>query len=211
MIFAGFDADQATTRAWRDNTAAPAFGDLADGFRSVANVLEGGLFLMFDADPKRPFFRSIVTRTRKMLGDNPDAIYYTAPVCSDLEYRVTANLAGSVYLSFTVEVDTSEGGFSTRTAGVLNNRNFDVAADGSFELFIGGNPRDANWLELPDSASEVIVRCYFEEAAPAAADPNRHVPLTIEARHDPGPPARWDEASVAAGLGGWCFAWQTIF
>jgi hypothetical protein len=43
------------------------------------------------------------------------------------------------------------------------------------------------------------VRCYFEEAEPVAADPNRHLPLVIEPLDPPPPPAPWDDASVAAG------------
>jgi hypothetical protein len=183
-----------------DEWSAPAFGDLPDGVRSVANMLEGALFLMFESDAERPFFRPIVSRTRKMLGDNPDAIYYTAPVRADRSYRVSGNLAGSVYLSFTVEVGTDEGGYSTQTAGVLRDRDFDVAADGSFEVVFGGEPRDRNWLALPKGASELIVRCYFEEAEPVAADPNRHVPLAIEPLAPTGPPAPLSDASVAADL-----------
>jgi hypothetical protein len=183
-----------------DEWGAPTFGDLADGYRSVANMIEGGFVLAFESDPERPFFRRIVSRTRKMLGDNPDAIYYTAPVRSDLSYRVTGNTAGSVYLSFTVEVGSAEGGYSNETAGVLRDRDFDVAGDGSFELFFGGPARERNWLALADGASELIVRCYFEEAEPAAADVNRIVPLTIELLEPVGPPPTWDDERVAAGL-----------
>jgi hypothetical protein len=182
-----------------DEWSAPMFGDLPDGYRSVANMLEGGLFLMFECDTERPFFRPIVSRTRKMLGDNADAIYYTAPIRSDRSYRVTGNIAGAVYLSFTVERNTSEGGYSTETAGVINDDQFDIAADGGFELFFGGARRERNWLGLVDGASEIIVRCYFEEPTPTAADPNRRVPLTIEPVEPVGPPAPWDDASVAAG------------
>jgi Protein of unknown function (DUF1214) len=186
-----------------DEWSAAGFGDLPDGFRSVANMLEGGLFLMFDADPERPFFRPIVSRTRKMLGDNPDALYYTAPVRDDRTYRVSGNLAGCVYLSFTVEMNTVDGGYSTQTAGVLRDSDFDVAPDGSFELFFGGAARDRNWLELAPGASELIVRCYFEEPEPVAADPNRRVPLTIEPLEPVAPQAPWDDAAVAA-------AWRRV-
>ena len=43
------------------------------------------------------------------------------------------------------------------------------------------------------------MRCYFEEPTPTAADPNRLVPLTIDPVDPVGPPAPWDDASVAAG------------
>jgi len=182
-----------------DEWGAPAFGDVADGYRSVANTLEGALLLVFDSDPARPFFRPIVSRTRKMLGDNPDALYYTAPVRADLEYRVTGNTSGCAYLSFTVEKGTDEGGYSTETAGVLRDSDIDVAPDGSFEVCFGGERRARNWLELGPGASEVIVRCYFEREQPAAADPNLRVPLTIEVLEPLAPPPRWDDESVAAG------------
>ena len=186
-----------------DEWSASAFGDLPDGFRQIASMVEGGFHLMFESDPERPFFNRIVTRSRKMLGDNADAIYYTAPIRSDRAYRVTGNLAGAIYLSFTVERNTSDGGYSTETAGVLNDDRIDFTDDGSFEIFFGGQPRDRNGLELVDGASELIVRCYFEEPTPTAADVNRLVPLTIETLAPVGspigPPAPWDDASVAAG------------
>jgi Protein of unknown function (DUF1214) len=183
-----------------DEWSAAAFGDVHDGYRSVVHTLEGALALTFESDAERPSFRPIVTPTRKMLGDNPDALYYTAPVRADRAYRVTGNLAGAVYLSFTIEKGTDEGGYSTQTAGVLRDADFDVGTDGSFEVFFGGSERASNWLGLPDGASEIIVRCYFEETQPAAADPNRRVPLTIDLLDPVGPPAPWSDASVAAGI-----------
>jgi hypothetical protein len=183
-----------------DEWMAPEFGDVHDGVRSVAHTIEGAFTLMFECDARHPFFRPIVTRSRKMLGDNPDAIYYTTPVHADLAYRVTGNLEGCAYLSFTVEQGTGDGGYSTQTAGVLRDSDIDVATDGSFEVFFGGAHRPRNFLALPAGASEVIVRCYFEEAQPAAADPNRSVPLSIETLDSRPPPEPWDDVSVAAGL-----------
>jgi len=182
-----------------DEWGANDFGDLPDGFRSIASLVEGAFYLTFELDPERPFFRRIVTRHRKMLGDNADAIYYTTAIRSDRAYRVTGNLAGAVYLSFTVERGSDEGGYSTETAGVLNDDRIDFSAAGDFEIFFGGPPQERNWLELVDGASELIVRSYFEEATPTAADVNRSVPLTIEAVAPVEPPAPWDDASVAAG------------
>ena len=45
------------------------------------------------------------------------------------------------------------------------------------------------------------MRCYFEEPTPTAADVNRHRAARRSNRVEPvGPPAPWDDASVAAGL-----------
>src|SRR3954463_5702587 len=94
-----------------DEWGSAGFGDTVDGFRSVANMIEGGFFLAFESDPERPFFRPIVSRSRKVLGDNPDAVSYPAPVRPDRSYRVRGNLAGAVYLSFTVETGSDSGGY----------------------------------------------------------------------------------------------------
>ena len=110
-------------------------------------------------------------------------------------------MSGSVYLSFTVEKGSADGGYSTETAGVLNDHEFDIEADGSFEVFFGGEARGRRTGSGSSTARpELIVRCYFEEATPVAADVNRFVPLTIDPVEPVGPPAPWDDASVAAGL-----------
>lgn len=188
------------TRYCGDEWGVIDTNDTADCIRSVMHTLEGALFLMFESDPERPFFRPIVSRTRKMLGDNPDAIYYTAPVRDDRTYRVSGNTAGAVYLSFTVEIHDADGGYSSQTAGVLRDTDFDIDAGGNFEFAVGGPEQARNWLGLPPGAGEIVVRCYFEEPPPAAADPTRIVPLRIEPVEPTGPPAPWDDASVAAGV-----------
>ena len=116
--------------------------------RALAHLLEGGLVGYFEDDPAQPVFRQIVTSTRKSMGDNADAIYYDAAVSSEYAYRVRGRIAGAVYVSFTVEAGGEPGGFPERTAGVLNDTEFDVDEDGRFELFLGGAPRDRNWIGL---------------------------------------------------------------
>jgi hypothetical protein len=175
-------------------------GDDADAHRLLMHLVESAIVQEFESDPARPEFRRIVTPHRKALGDNPDAIYYEAPVDPMRVYRVHGNLGGAVYTSITVEAGASEGRYATRTAGVVNDTQFDVAGDGTFELIVGGPPRDRNWLELPPDAAHLTTRHYFEEPEPAAADPRRVVPLTIEPL-EPLPPApTWDDESIAAGI-----------
>src|SRR5206468_1994635 len=92
------------------------------------------------------------------------------------------------------------GGYSTETAGVLRDRDIDIAADGSFEVVFGGPKRERNWLGLAPGASELIARCYFEEPDAVAADVTRLVPLVIEALEPVPPPPTWDDGQVAAGF-----------
>jgi len=174
--------------------------DDADGHRMLMHLVESAVAMQFELDADHPTWRRIVTPTRKALGDNPDAVYFEAAVSPKHEYHVTGNLAGAVYTSFTVEAGATEGRYSTRTAGVINDTQIDVAPDGSFEIFFGGPPRDRNWLALPDDAAALITRHYFETPEPAAADPTLVIPLTIRTLEPVGPPEPWGDDSIAAGI-----------
>ncbi|MCY4036869.1 MAG: hypothetical protein OXF64_05415 [bacterium] len=76
--------------------------DIADSHRLALHILQSALFAHAEFDPERPVWRRIVSPTRKFTGDNADAVYFEAPVSSDLAYRVTGHFAGAVYTSFTV-------------------------------------------------------------------------------------------------------------
>ena len=179
------------------NLMSPA--DIAEATRSVMHSLQGGLALQFERAPERPAFRRIVTPWRKFTGDNADAIYFDAPVSAKYAYRVRGNVAGAVYVSITVEAGV-DGGLGGRTAGVINDTQFDVAADGSFELQLGGAERARNWLPLPEDAFALTTRHYFEAKHCVAADRNQLVPLSIEVIGGSPPPPAPDDASIALGI-----------
>jgi hypothetical protein len=188
-----------------DRYLGPDFGvtserDDADGHRFLMHLLETALHREFEGDADHPEFTKWVTPRRKLLGDNPDAIYFDAPVNPKYTYRVRGNIAGAVYTSVTIDAGTADGGYATRTAGVINDTNFDVAPDGSYEIMLGGPPQERNWIDLPDDAGHLTTRHYFELAEPAGADPLRVVPLTIERIGDSGPPPAPSDESVAAGI-----------
>ena len=174
--------------------------DVAEGHRLLVHQLDTALALYFEQDAAHPDWRRIVTPHRKALGDNTDAIYYQAPFDSRYTYRVTGNIAGAVYTSFTVEAGATEGSYAAQTAGVLNDVDFDIAPDGSYEIFLGGPARDRSWLGLPDGGGLITTRHYFENPVPAAGDPSIVIPLTIELVDPVGPPPRPDDASIAAGI-----------
>ena len=123
-------------------------------------------------------WRAIVTSTRKSLGDNADAIYFDTPISGAYAYRVTGNLDGAVYTSFTIEEGGADGGFPDRTGGVFNDTHFDVDADGNYEIFLGGAARDRNWMALTPAATRITTRHYWEElwrpAAMPVRDPEAH-------------------------------------
>jgi len=174
--------------------------DVAGAHRALLHLLEGGLVGFFEGDPRAPRFRRIVTPTRKFTGDNADAIYYDAPISPDLEYAIRGRMDGAAYVSFTVECDNADGRMASRTSGVLNDTQFDVDAEGRFEIRLGGVPAARNWLPLEADATRITTRHYYENEVSAAADPTRHAALEILPLVPAPPPATPDDASVARGI-----------
>jgi hypothetical protein len=166
----------------------------------VANALQHGFQCWFDCDPKRPLFQRWLSPTKKLLGDNPDAVYYGAVTDPAGTYRIRGNLHGAVYTSFTVEAGVSDGKLSQGLISTLNDTEFDVAADGSFELIASPEPQPRNWLRFEPGAGSITTRHYWELERSAAADPTLHVPIWIEPVENPGPAAPMDDAAVAAGI-----------
>ena len=177
--------------------------DVADGERFLLHLLATGLHLKLEADPERPLFQRIVTPTRKILGDNPDAVYFEAAIRGDRSYRIRGNTAGAVYTSFTIETGAIEGGYSAGVGGALNDTQFDVDGKGNYEIRLApATPKapERGVLHLPKDARTVTTRHYFEEEHSVAADPGKRVPISIEPVEAPGPAAAPDDASIAASI-----------
>jgi Protein of unknown function (DUF1214) len=204
---AAYDELLATLRTVGDRFAGADWGltdpvDVAEGLRVVSHLLAIGLETQFEDDAAHPVFRAIVTPWRKALGDNADARYHDAPVHPAGTYRVRGRLAGAIYVSLTVEAGAVDGAFPSRTAGSLNDSGFDVAADGSFEITVGGRARDRGWLALPPDASRITVRHYWEDVRSPNVPPVPDLGLTIELVDGdvPPTPAAPTDGSVAAAL-----------
>jgi hypothetical protein len=176
--------------------------DVAGALRAVLHGLGTALETQFEDDARHPVFREIVTPWRKLLGDNPDARYHDAVVAPGGVYRVRGNTGGAVYVSFTVEAGVADGRMPERTAGVLNDSDFDTAADGSFELTIGGPSLPRGWLPLPDDATRITVRHYWEQEQPPASPPAPSLGLAIEliGGDVPEPPTLPTDGSVATSI-----------
>ena len=161
---------------WNLHTA----DDVVGAHRALMHYLQWGLVGLFERDPAAPRFHRIVAPDRKLLGDNPDAVYFDAPISADHAYRVTGETKGATYVSITVESGEAWGSMDNQVVGVLNDTSFDIDADGRFEILLGGEPRQRNWLALPEGAGSISTRHYFEDATHAAADPARVPTMRIE-------------------------------
>ena len=174
--------------------------DVVDSHRALMHILEAALIGFFEQNATRPDLRRITTSSRKLTGDNPDAIYFDAPLADGLEYVVHGNLHGASYFSLTLEEGTQEGGMASNTAGVLNNTDMDIDSNGNFTLYLGGEKRASNWLPLTPNTSRLTTRHYFEHVTPAALDPECEPRMRIECLTPTPVPAPPDDASVAAGI-----------
>jgi hypothetical protein len=177
--------------------------DVVSGHALALHLLSAGIDLYFDADPERPRFVSLVSPARKFLGDNPDAFYFLAPLRGDRAYRIRGNLAGAAYTSFTFQKSDATG-WASAIFAARNDRELEVARDGSFELILSRErPAGASsrgWVELDPAAVSVTSRHYFENPICAQLDPTLRVPLAIEPLAPPGPATPPDDAAVAARM-----------
>jgi len=190
-VDAGFD-----DAAWRLQGAV----DRSEARRYLMHTLQHALEAWFECTPSSPAFKPFVNPEKKLLGDNPDARYHTTPVGGAHRYRIRGNLAGATYTSFTVELGTAGGHNSRRTGATLNDTQFRAARDGSYEIAVGGERQDGNWLALDPEAGSISVRHYYEREECIAGDRLHHIPIEIERldRSAPEPPP--SDASIAAGL-----------
>jgi len=170
------------------------------GRNLVANALQHGFQCWYDIDPQRPLFHRWLSATKKLLGDNPDAVYYGAIVDPAGTYRIRGNVHGACYTSFSVETGAQEGHLSKGVISTLNDKEFEIAADGSYEIIASPESQPRNWLRLEPGAGSITTRHYWEWERSVAADPTFHVPLVIEPMEDPGPAPPMDDAAVAAGI-----------
>jgi hypothetical protein len=172
----------------------------AEGRRYLAHLLMAAISFQNDADPDRPWWRPFITPYQKLLGDNPDAFYFTCSVNPMRRYIIRGNVVGAAYTSFSVERNADDSATSRGVGATLNDTQFDVAPDGSYEIAVGGPPRARNWLSLGDDGGAIVSRHYFERERSVAADPTMAIPLSIAPLDTPPPPSPPDDASVAAGL-----------
>jgi hypothetical protein len=172
------DLRLASGAAWRDLVAAlgrterrvlgpgvpAAPRDRAEGFRHLLRFLVAGHLLCVEhADPDAPRFARMVDPAWPWGLDMPDCLYLYAPVRGDAVYRVWGSRGTARHVDFQVNWGHFALGDMAAwgTVSSANDLELGFAADGSFELWLGGPPRPHNWLPLASNAEFLLVRQYF--------------------------------------------------
>ena len=172
--------------------------DVVEGHRYVLQALSAMSELFVEGDPDHPRLAVIVSPARKLQGDNPDAIYHYARISGDRTYRVTGVRGEECYTSFTVHGPSPDGAMAGPLLGDVNDRELDIADDGSYSITFGRERVEGNWLELHPDAFSLVVRTYYQREISAQVDPAVHVTIDIEALDVDEPPAPLTDEVLAA-------------
>jgi hypothetical protein len=173
-------------------------GDFAEARRLLLHVLLHGLETWLEADPARPFFRPFIHQHKKLLGDNPDARYFSAVIDDRHRYRIRGNLAAATYTSFTVELAPDPDGPGVGTT--LNDTQFKAEANGDYEIVLSRDRVEGNWMRLPEGAISLTTRHYYERQRCVNNDRLHSIPIDI-GNLDPVPPRPAPgDAAIAAGI-----------
>jgi hypothetical protein len=130
--------------------------DRATGYRHLMILMHIAIDQQLDrSDPWYPSLGQVSRTDLYKWGlDCPDAAYRGSAIKGDLTYRVWGNIGTVHYLSFQV----NEG---MRNHGNIRGDQLVTGPDGSFELWIGPDQHDGNWLRTPPEAGQLIVRQFF--------------------------------------------------
>lgn len=172
--------------------------DFAEARRVMLHVLMHALQAWLEADPARPFFTPFINQHKKMLGDNPDARYFSAVIDDTQRYRIMGNLAGATYTSFTLELGaTTEG---EGIGATLNDTQFEADENGDYEIMLSAEKTDGNWLPLTKGATSLTTRHYYEREQSINNDRLHHIPLDIRNMDAVPPRPAPSDAGIAAGI-----------
>jgi hypothetical protein len=161
--------------------------ELLEGLRVIARVSSLCSQMSVEADPARPAFFDMCSDTRMIGGPNPDGNYFLAMIRGDRRYRITGTRGTTAYLGFQILAGT--GLTPRRMSNYVGDTNLDLKS-GAFALVLSADepadPGEAQWVQIPDDASSVVVREYIgdrnsEEPAAMrieALDPGTVTPLT---------------------------------
>ncbi|MDG2272345.1 MAG: DUF1214 domain-containing protein [Halioglobus sp.] len=172
--------------------------DFAEAHRVMLHVLMHALQAWLEADPARPFFTSFINQHKKLLGDNPDARYYSAVIDDQHSYRIRGNLAGATYTSFTIELAADSG--SDGIGSTLNDTQFTADENGDYEIILSADKAEGNWMPMSKGAASLTTRHYYEREHCINNDRLHHIPIDIQNLDAVEPRRSPNDIDIAAGI-----------
>jgi hypothetical protein len=180
--------------------ASPLAGgplDHAEALRYLTRLATTALWMFVEhADPLWPALHVNTDEHKKFGVDNPDNRYLRCALSGTETYRLWGERGEAPYIGFTIGADFY-GGAGGRQGTLAQHHidEFEVARDGTFEIFLGPEPGAGNWIRLEPEASGMIVRqTFFDRARQSAAS------LSIERLGARGTPPPLTPAVIEANL-----------
>jgi Protein of unknown function (DUF1214) len=143
--------------------------ELLEGLRVIARVSSLCSQMSVEADTGRPVFFDMCSDTRMIGGPNPDGNYFLAMIRGDRRYRITGTRGTTAYLGFQILAGT--GLTPRRMSNYVGDTDLALSS-GEFALVLSSEkpaePADlagAQWVQIPDDASSVVVREYIGDPA----------------------------------------------
>lgn len=157
--------------------------ELLEGLRVLGRVTALCSELSLDVDVEAPWFFPMNSDARYVGGPNPEGTYDLAMISGEHRYRVAGTRGTAVYLGF--QVLAGRGLTPRRMATYVSDTELAVDADGQFEFVLSTEKPSAEelsraqWVEIPDDASAIVVRQYIAGAATETPATYRIEPLDV--------------------------------
>ena len=139
--------------------------DLAEGLDYLAGSIKASLHMVGAYQQDYPFFASSTGPYTKLGLDNPDTLYFHAYIRDDAEYVVTGRRGTTADLSFQIMNGDYSPAKSPDSLTAFDDRELDIAKDGTFQLRFGPPRRDAGpgYVALAPGSAMLIVREVFSD------------------------------------------------
>lgn len=143
--------------------------DLAEGLDYLAGSIKATLHMAWAYERDFPFFAASTGPYTKLGLDNPDALYFHAYIRDDAEYVVTGRRGTTADLSFQVLNGDYTQARSPDSLTAFDDRDIEIAADGTFELRFGparptaDSGAGANHVTLGPGSAMLLVREVFSD------------------------------------------------
>ena len=159
--------------------------DRIEGYRFLSRLARGGLYSSIETgDVRFPVLTAIPDQV-KIGSDNPDSLYVSGNIDGRLNYRLWGHRGTVHYLSFTAFTGNyGRGQERLGQAGFLHGGDLILDGDGHFEIFVGPERRDGNWLRTDPEPTVVAIRQFF-------LDRDDEMPVSVQIEcldHDDLPP-----------------------
>jgi hypothetical protein len=141
--------------------------DLAEGYDYLAGSIRASLTMAWAYQRDFPFFVASTGPYTKLGLDNPDTLYFHAYLRDDAVYVVTGRRGSTVDLSFQVLGGDYSPVHVPDSLTAFDDREIDIAGDGSFELRFGPPVADPprNYFPLGPGSAMLIVREVYSDWA----------------------------------------------